>query len=166
MGMTCARILSVLVTTAIMACVVPPDDSAADDDGDLSETQAQLSVTPFSCTNLELVTNSNPDHAAREDVAEGLCSTDTNMHFFINLQDTLCDNRAAVVSWTISDIFGRLASGSHTNGKGCNSSDHFELTPETRNGTPSQFRVQTSLQACNSFGCSDLHTYTNVFNHF
>jgi len=81
---------------------------------------------------------------ARERINISSCSDGT--HFSIDLTDSLCDNRAARVSWGLYDSVGLLASGSNTNGAGCNTTRTFTLPTQSNHVV----RIHTILRACNS----------------
>ena len=102
------------------------------------------------------------DHAhsqgvARERVNYAFCDTGRSS-WSINLTDTLCDNRSARVSWYLYDSAGLLASGSGTNGNGCNSTKTFSIGSFYADIQ----QLRTDLKAC-SWTCSSTETFRDYF---
>lgn len=140
----------VVLPSAIAACAIPPEDNEPTTPDDA--LAFGVATQALTCTDTLSIDHATCDDVARERIIRRSSCGDGAIHLSIQLSDTLCDDRAARVHWTLRDITGVLGSGLAVHDGGCRAAGVTVKLP--KQATTTTYVIDTILQACNSAGCS------------
>jgi hypothetical protein len=152
----------ILLSSVITACVTQPENNEPNTPDDA--LAFGVATAALTCADIRSVEHAASGNVARERIIRRTACNDGAIHFSIQLWDTRCDCSAARVHWMLRDMSGLLHSGhsgTAVHGDGCDATSVTVTLPTQT--TPSTYVVNTTLQACNSTGCSAPRSFEDRF---